>query len=556
MYDDQKKYCSSPLVPAATMAGRPPLPGPRAPGAGLSATAPDGGLREPDPQLLAPAGSAGGEDAADRAATQSWCFRIFMRELSGSGVTVLCRVKLTTYELEDLEALVLAGLSPEEQRDQLPKGFCVDEERLEEMRCGVVRCVNKWRSRGGGGGGGGATEPEGVDGDPREENLAREALRLTHLLRKACTLWHRARPGASLLVPCQTGVEMQAPKVTVERIGSHAVEISWNLPGVPGEHVDVDFFEVEARKYNFDKRDKGTDLPALESLGTFVVSGGERTYTFRSLRPCRYHKIRVRAVQRRSGQASPWSAEVTAKTLTVESSRERGRPQSTARFLAPSERNLQEHVAPDDEENPHAATAPSSRPQSAGPGGGYGGGGGSSSSSRGPSPHYQERLGSARGFAGSARARSSSESRRPGWNNSTRSRPVSNFGRAAPRVSSSERSVGGYAAGAGPRRQRGSDLLDAAFGPLDPQKTTKDLLDARGCKDWSEFVHLGQKYGRRRETRDQRIARMRLVLAQQQLYDPKYAKENRWSMGPFFYDEGGRKIWEDLQKRLDDEDQR
>jgi len=84
-----------------------------------------------------------------------------------------------------------------------------------------------------------------------------------------------------------------------------------------------------------------------------------------------------------------------------------------------------------------------------------------------------------------------------------------------------------------------SERLNDAFGPSS-DKAVKDLLDARSCQTgWSSFVRLGAKYSRPPETREQRMQRMRLVIAAQELYDSEYAEGNPWSMGPFYYEDIG-----------------
>jgi len=70
----------------------------------------------------------------------------------------------------------------------------------------------------------------------------------------------------------------------------------------------------------------------------------------------------------------------------------------------------------------------------------------------------------------------------------------------------------------------------------------KSLLDARACQGgWPDFVRLGARYSRPPATRDVRLHRMKLVLAAQELYNPKYSEGNPWFLGPFYYEEAGRK---------------
>eukprot|EP00746_Dinoflagellata_sp_MGD_P086497 gnl/MRDRNA2_/MRDRNA2_34241_c0_seq1.p1 gnl/MRDRNA2_/MRDRNA2_34241_c0~~gnl/MRDRNA2_/MRDRNA2_34241_c0_seq1.p1 ORF type:complete len:390 (-),score=67.74 gnl/MRDRNA2_/MRDRNA2_34241_c0_seq1:154-1275(-) len=95
------------------------------------------------------------------------------------------------------------------------------------------------------------------------------------------------------------------------------------------------------------------------------------------------------------------------------------------------------------------------------------------------------------------------------------------------------------------------DALDAAFGPA--EKVEKTTLDARSYKDWSHFVRMGSKYSRLPSERGERLQRMRMVLAAQDLYDPSYAEECPWSMGPLYYEEVGDRAHQDwkLQRLLE-----
>eukprot|EP00931_Biecheleriopsis_adriatica_P065409 TRINITY_DN39939_c0_g1_i1.p1 TRINITY_DN39939_c0_g1~~TRINITY_DN39939_c0_g1_i1.p1 ORF type:complete len:381 (-),score=68.29 TRINITY_DN39939_c0_g1_i1:27-1142(-) len=71
-------------------------------------------------------------------------------------------------------------------------------------------------------------------------------------------------------------------------------------------------------------------------------------------------------------------------------------------------------------------------------------------------------------------------------------------------------------------------------------KGVKNMLDARYCKGgWQDFVKMGSRFGRPASQREERLDRMKLVLAAEELYGHDYPKQNAWSMGPFYYEELG-----------------
>lgn len=68
-------------------------------------------------------------------------------------------------------------------------------------------------------------------------------------------------------------------------------------------------------------------------------------------------------------------------------------------------------------------------------------------------------------------------------------------------------------------------------------------LKARTCKDRGDFLRIGQRYSRRRETQDERLARVKMVIAQQDLYGTRFDNDginlDSFAMGPFYYHEPG-----------------
>lgn len=92
------------------------------------------------------------------------------------------------------------------------------------------------------------------------------------------------------------------------------------------------------------------------------------------------------------------------------------------------------------------------------------------------------------------------------------------------------------------------DRLNSALGPLD-RDAVKDLLDARLCAGGQkEFVKAGARYSQPSAEREQRMRRMRLAIAAQELYKPAYADGNPWCMGPFYYEEAGMQTMDALQR--------
>jgi hypothetical protein len=96
--------------------------------------------------------------------------------------------------------------------------------------------------------------------------------------------------------------------------------------------------------------------------------------------------------------------------------------------------------------------------------------------------------------------------------------------------------------------------MNAAFGEISSEEATRECLHARKCKNWNDFVRLGQHCGRDPTTREKRLQRLRMVVAQAELHDPAYAREGRFAMGPFYTDERGRRVYEAMQQKMKAED--
>jgi hypothetical protein len=86
------------------------------------------------------------------------------------------------------------------------------------------------------------------------------------------------------------------------------------------------------------------------------------------------------------------------------------------------------------------------------------------------------------------------------------------------------------------------DPLDDEMEDMPGYAFAKDVLDARYTKSgWTDFVRLGSRYSRPAATREQRLRRMKLVLAAQECYSQDLLDGNHWSMGPFYYERVGLK---------------
>lgn len=407
-------------------------------------------------------------------------------ELRRHGFAVSCVVSAETFELAEL---ILVDV--DEAVEDLPDGLQVDPVASQELRTGCERGVAK------------ALRCLAVDPNLEPVDAFNDALS------EVFCLWQQARPNCHLVVSIDDGVGVDAvglepPIVRVEDVGCDFLEAMWHLPGAIGHHADIDFFEVEVRKYSSTYNPDTGDLPQLESLGITVISGADRSCIVRDLRPCCLYKVRVRAVlPGAQHHGSGWSADATART--------EGRDGPVAAPRAASGRVPTRHPA-----------------------------------AVGPVPQKRCLVPTEHGVA--ERASASSSARR------AQTRPGSAPASRAPRS-------GGYGGGAGggrplvperPRRAAGraSATLNAAYGEISTEEATRECLHARKCKNWNDFVRLGQHCGRDPGTREKRLQRLRMVVAQAELYDPAYAREGKFAMGPFYTDEHGRRVYETLQEKI------
>mmetsp|Transcript_28895 Transcript_28895/g.46663 ORF Transcript_28895/g.46663 Transcript_28895/m.46663 type:complete len:355 (-) Transcript_28895:84-1148(-) len=85
------------------------------------------------------------------------------------------------------------------------------------------------------------------------------------------------------------------------------------------------------------------------------------------------------------------------------------------------------------------------------------------------------------------------------------------------------------------------DLFGTA-GSQTSEVATNNLLDARYCqRGWPDFVQHGARYSRPPQQREERLRRMRLAIAAEELYGSEYPLQNAWCQGPFYYEETGMK---------------
>jgi len=85
------------------------------------------------------------------------------------------------------------------------------------------------------------------------------------------------------------------------------------------------------------------------------------------------------------------------------------------------------------------------------------------------------------------------------------------------------------------------DLFGTA-GSQSSEVATNNLLDARYCqRGWPDFVQHGARYSRPPQQREERLRRMRLAIAAEELYGSEYPLQNAWFQGPFYYEETGMK---------------
>lgn len=74
------------------------------------------------------------------------------------------------------------------------------------------------------------------------------------------------------------------------------------------------------------------------------------------------------------------------------------------------------------------------------------------------------------------------------------------------------------------------------------EAATTKLLHARYSQGgWPDFVKQGAKFSRPAASRDERMKRMQLAIAAEELYGPVYPRGNEWCQGPFYYESAGLK---------------
>lgn len=156
-------------------------------------------------------------------------------------------------------------------------------------------------------------------------------------------LWRRSRSSVAILrLRADSRGSRPGPRLFVDRVGSNAVEVSWEPLG--GVGLEAQAFEVELRGLRCSSNADGNQESAfaLGSLGRFLVPGGgsARSHTVRRLRPLQRHRARVRALGPGQSWASNWSNEVTFMTLSIEAARVAGRRMTADGFFAPSEQNI------------------------------------------------------------------------------------------------------------------------------------------------------------------------------------------------------------------------
>eukprot|EP00929_Paragymnodinium_shiwhaense_P049422 TRINITY_DN24929_c0_g1_i1.p1 TRINITY_DN24929_c0_g1~~TRINITY_DN24929_c0_g1_i1.p1 ORF type:complete len:524 (+),score=131.56 TRINITY_DN24929_c0_g1_i1:64-1635(+) len=337
------------------------------------------------------------------------------------------------------------------------------------------------------------------------------------------------------------------PRLFVDRVNSNAAEVSWVPLGGTGEEAAA--YELEVRRYrdrgpavarrvgSSSGRRGGVEEPELESLGCFLAQGAAaaRRSILRRLRPLTWHRVRCRALGSRRCWVSAWSEEVSFKTQSFEEAREAGRRLSANAFFAPSERKI-------------CAAVQGSR---------GGGGDGGVAAAIAAAARWAAEVGdtAAAEALGAAEEdleeppadeEDDDEGGDPGWAR-FRSRP-------RPRSTSRERLLPSRAEVASLRTEALTEQLNDAFGPPVASGTTvKDLLDARYAQGgWRDFVRSGSRCGLGPpEKRDERLQRMRLVIAAKELYEPGLADGNPWFMGPLHYgEETGDAEIEGLSRRI------
>jgi len=312
-------------------------------------------------------------------------------------------------------------------------------------------------------------------------------------LQRLVSSWRRARGASALLLQRSTsaapgralaggrpGGRRPGPRLFVDRVGSNAAKVSWVPLGGVGEEAVA--FEVEARKFRSGTGRSAPDKePELESLGSFIApgAGNARSFTLRRLRSQQWHRIRCRALGRARQWISDWSEEVSLKTLSVAEACAGGGKMTANSFFAPSERRV------------CGAVCPSSRREAGGIG---------------------DNIDDAIMDRGDVEA--GGEGGDPGSD--------------LPTADDIRRL----------RAQLAEDWLGETYGsPIERPAVVKEILDARYCRGGREdFIGLGARYSKPAETREQRMRRLRLVFAAEELYGASYSEGNPWFMGPLYYD--------------------
>jgi hypothetical protein len=81
---------------------------------------------------------------------------------------------------------------------------------------------------------------------------------------------------------------------------------------------------------------------------------------------------------------------------------------------------------------------------------------------------------------------------------------------------------------------------DVPLGLTGEETTVRELLRARKYRTGKDF-YMSSAVGRPKSQQDERIRRMRMVVTHMDMYGTHYMNDNRWSMGPFYTEERGRR---------------
>lgn len=83
-------------------------------------------------------------------------------------------------------------------------------------------------------------------------------------------------------------------------------------------------------------------------------------------------------------------------------------------------------------------------------------------------------------------------------------------------------------------------MPDVPLGLTGEETTVRELLRARKYRTGKDF-YMSSAVGRPKSQQDERIRRMRMVVTHMDMYGTHYMNDNRWSMGPFYTEERGRR---------------